>query len=153
MSGNRDLRQWQAWREDSRCTRPAVTCQNCETHYPRGKDEGNATYHGYRLVKCGKCQDVQFVHRKAEIAKVSARIQRKLQQHIATRDAGKRRVRRDVACRYIAMFGGSTFNVQTDADDCEIYLRNKHGETIASVSLLNRFPEPVNESIFDEMPF
>lgn len=64
-----------------------------------------------------------------------------------------KRVNRDVACRYIAMFGGATFSVQTDADDCDIYLRDKHGETIASVSMLNRFPEPVDESLFSEMPF
>lgn len=129
------LRQWLAWREDYRCTRPAVTCQNCDTHYPRGKDEGNAIYIGFNLVECGNCQQVEFA-----------------EPTILFPHAYKR-VHRDVACRYIAMFGGSTFRVQTDADDCEIYLRNKHGETIASVSLLNRFPEPVDESIFSEMPF
>ena len=129
------LRQWQAWRDDYRCTRPAVTCQNCDTHYPRGKDEGNAIYIGFNLVECGNCQSVEFA-----------------EPTILFPHAYKRTYR-DVACRYIAMFGGSTFRVQTDADDCDIYLRDKHGETIASVSLLNRFPEPVDESIFDEMPF
>jgi len=129
------LRQWQAWREDSRCTRPPVTCQGCETHYPKGVDEGNAIYIGFNLVECGNCQSVEFT-----------------EPTILFPHAYKR-VNRDVACRYIQRFGGSTFNVQTDADDAEIYLRNKHGETIASVSLLNRFPEHVDESIFSEMPF
>ena len=129
------LPQWQAWREDSRCTRPAVTCQGCDTHYPRGKDEGNAIYQGFNLVECGNCQKVEFAEPRI------------LFPH------AYKRVFRDVACRYIQRFGGSTFNVQTDADDCDIYLRDKHGETIASVSMHNRFPEHVDESIFDEMPF
>ena len=140
MSGNRDLRQWAAWRDDYRCMRPAVTCQKCDTHYPRGKDEGNAIYIGFRLVQCGNCQQVEF----AAEADSEPRI---LFPH------AYKRTSRDVACRYIQRFGGSTFRVQTDADDCEIYLRNKHGETIASVSLQNRFPEHVDMAIFDDMPF
>ena len=142
MSGNRDLRQWAAWRDDYRCMRPAVTCQKCDTHYPRGKDEGNAIYIGFRLVQCGNCQEVVFHEEE----------QRKAEPRILFPHAYKRTYR-DVACRYIQRFGGSTFSVQTDADDCDIYLRNKHGETIASVSLLNRFPETIDESIFSEMPF
>ena len=55
------LEQWRAWREDYRSSRPPVTCQNCETHYPAGKDEGNAVYMGYNLVQCGNCQQVEFV--------------------------------------------------------------------------------------------
>lgn len=46
---------WHAWRTDYWCQRPAVTCENCGTHYPRGKDEGNATYIGYALKSCGAC--------------------------------------------------------------------------------------------------
>lgn len=60
MSGKRDLRDWQAWREDPRCPRPAVTCQSCDTHYPRGTDEGNAIYQGFNLLQCGNCQQVEF---------------------------------------------------------------------------------------------
>lgn len=134
MSGKRDLRAWQDWRDDSRCTRPAVTCQGCDTHYPRGKDEGNAVYLGFNLVSCGECS------------------KRNTEPQILFPHVYKR-TSRDVACRYIARFGGSTFAVQTDADDAEIYLRDKHGETIATVSLLNRFPEPVDERQFDKMPF
>ena len=54
------LEQWRAWREDYRSSRPPVTCQGCNTHYPAGKDEGNAVYQGYNLVKCGNCQQVEF---------------------------------------------------------------------------------------------
>lgn len=46
---------WRAWREDYRSSRPPVTCQKCDTHYPRGKDEGNAIYRGFTLVQCGNC--------------------------------------------------------------------------------------------------
>lgn len=64
-----------------------------------------------------------------------------------------KRVFRDVACRYIQRFGGSTFSVQTDADDCEIYLRNREGLTIASVSLLDRYPKPPAPETFADMPY
>ena len=160
--------EWRNWREDYRSSRPSVTCQGCDTHYPRGKDEGNAIYNGSTLVECGKCQDVIFhaeEQRKAEVRKVVERIHRKLATHIANRKPGPasepeilfphvyRRVFRDTACRYIRRFGGQTFSVQTAIDDCEIYLRNRHGLTIATVSLLNRFPEKVDTAIFDDMPF
>ena len=159
--------EWRNWREDAhRATRPAVTCENCDTHYPRGQDEGNARYEGYNLVECGACQEVEFVpvDRRAEIRKVVERITRKLSNHIAARTGPAsepeilfphvyRRVFRDTACRYIRRFGGQTFSVQTAIDDSEIYLRNRHGLTIATVSLLNRFPEEVDTAIFDDMPF
>lgn len=134
MSGKRDLRAWQDWRDDYRCTRPAVTCQGCDTHYPKGKDEGNAVYSGFNLVSCGECSKR---HAEPQI----------LFPHVY------KRTYRDVACRYIAMFGGETFSVQTAFDDCEIYLRDKHGETIATVSLLNRFSEHVDTARFDDLPF
>ena len=58
------LQQWRAWREDYRSSRPPVTCETCETHYPSGQDEGNAVYIGYRLVQCGNCQEVEFAAEK-----------------------------------------------------------------------------------------
>ena len=61
---NKHLRQWLAWRDDYRCARPPVTCENCDTHYPAGKDEGNAIYLGFRLVECGNCQQVEFAAEK-----------------------------------------------------------------------------------------
>ena len=64
-----------------------------------------------------------------------------------------KRVFRDVACRYIQRFGGSTFAIQTDADDAEIYLRDRFGEVIATVSLLDQFPKPLAESVFADMPY
>lgn len=133
------LQQWRAWRDDYRSSRPPVTCQNCDTHYPQGKDEGNAVYQGFNLVECGKCQQVDFTAEQSE-PKI-------LFPHVY------KRTWRDVACRYIQRFGGSTFHVQTDVDDSEIYLRNAYGMTIATVSLLNRFSEKVDRADFSEMPY
>ena len=56
-----------------------------------------------------------------------------------------RRVCRDVVCRYIRRFGGSTFQVQTDFDNAETYLRDASGVAIAQISFLNRFPEDVTD--------
>ena len=56
----KNLRQWAAWWQDPRCIRPAVTCQKCDTHYPRGKDTGNSIFNGYTLIECGACQEVKF---------------------------------------------------------------------------------------------
>ena len=64
-----------------------------------------------------------------------------------------KRVFRDVACRYIQRFGGSTFAVQTEIDDCEIYLRDRFGEVIASVSLRNQFSEKIDKTAFEGMPY
>lgn len=61
-----------------------------------------------------------------------------------------RRVCRDVVCRYIRRFGGSTFQVQTDFDNAETYLRDVTGLAIAQVSFLSRFPEQVTDS---EIPY
>lgn len=54
-----------------------------------------------------------------------------------------RRVCRDVVQRYLRRFGGSTFQVQTDFDTAETYLRDAAGVAIAQISFLNRFPEQV----------
>ena len=62
-----------------------------------------------------------------------------------------RRVCRDVVQRYIQRFGGSTFQVQTDMDSAETYLRDVHGVAIAQISFLNRFPEQV--TVYDDIPY
>ena len=144
---------WHAWRTDYRCTRPAVTCENCGTHYPRGKETGNATYIGYALKTCGNC------HRQNEIKRQSARVVLKLHRHLSARRAVKdarkpiREIHRDTAVRYIQMFDGSTFVVQTAADDCEIYLRNAFALTIAKVMPTDRYPKVPSVSDFHEMPY
>lgn len=62
-----------------------------------------------------------------------------------------RRVCRDVVSRYIRRFGGSTFQVQTEFDNAETYLRDASGVAIAQISFLSRYPEQVIVS--DEMPY
>jgi hypothetical protein len=58
----------------------------------------------------------------------------------------------DVVCRYIKRHGGSTFQVQTDIDNSDIYLRDAHGLAIARVSMVNRF-KPKNHANLDNMPY
>jgi len=141
---------WQMWREDYRCARPAVTCEGCRTHYPRGKDEGNATYIGYSLKTCGNC------HRQNELKRSSARVMLKLHRHITARmNTPKeakpiRGIHRDIAARYITRFHGSTFAVPTAEDNADIYLRNTYGLTIAKVIPTDRYPKAVE--VFD-LPF
>lgn len=141
---------WKAYRDDYRCTRSAVTCEGCGTHYPRGKDEGNATYIGYALKTCGNCERLK---RYAEIRKVTARISKRIDNWIATRDAGNRKVHRDIACRYIERYQGETFAVQTEIDDCKIYLRNANGKTIAEVLSTDRYPKLPSVTDFHEIPY
>ena len=141
---------WRAWREDYRSERPAVTCEGCGTHYPRGKDEGNATYIGYSLKTCGAC------HRENELKRASARVSLKLHRHITARKNTPKgsqpikEVHRDTAARYITRFDGSTFAVPTAEDNAEIYLRNAYGLTIAKVMPTDRYPHPAE--VFD-LPF
>ena len=143
---------WLAWRDDNRSERPAVTCEGCGTHYPRGnQDTGNATYIGYSLKTCGAC------YRHNELKRASARVVLKIHRHIEARrniakDARKpiKEIHRDIAARYITRFDGSTFAVQTDVDDADIYLRNAFGLTIAKVLATDRYPKPVE--VFD-LPF
>ena len=138
---NRHLQQWMAWRDDYRCARPPVSCQGCDTFYPPNEHANVMIFDGFQLVECSECK------KKAQAGKQTE--PEILFPHVY------KRVNRDVVCRYIQRFGGSTFSVQTAADDCEIYLRNRHGATIATISLLNRFPEtpPENDSVFADMPY
>ena len=134
---------WRAWRDDYRCTRPAVSCDGCGTHYPRGTETGNATYIGYALKTCGEC------HRHNEIKRLSARVVLRLHRHITARTQTVKEskpikeIHRDIACRYISRFDGSTFAVPISENQADIYLRNAFGLTIARVSMFDRYPKPV----------
>lgn len=59
----------------------------------------------------------------------------------------------DVARRYIQRFGGSSFMQPRDVDDAEIYLRNVHGEVIATISPFERFPKPIESYALEDIPF
>lgn len=144
--------QWRAWREDYRCTRPAVTCESCGAHYKRGEDEGNATYIGYALKSCGAC------HRDNELKRASARVMLKLHRHIQARKQKEgmkpiREIHRDVAVRYLERYEGHTFSVQTEIDDCDIYLCNAFSLAIAKVLPTDKYPTPPSDEVFDDIPY
>lgn len=123
-----------AWRDDYRCARPPVSCQGCDTYYPTNVDAQQMTFEGFNLVHCSNCEKPK-------------------REPVVLFPHAYRRVFRDVACRYIARFGGSTFMLQTDADDAEIYLRNSDGFTIATVSPFDRFPKSFDETELADIPF
>ena len=133
---NQCLRQWMAWRDDYRCARPPVSCQGCDTFYPPNEHANVMIFEGFNLVRCSKCE-TQKTQRGSEPEILFPHVYR--------------RVFRDVACRYIRRFGGSTFSVQTAIDDCEIYLRNAIGFPIATVSMFDKFPKPT--PVFDDIPY
>lgn len=135
MKNKRLILQWMAWRDDYRCARPPVSCQGCDTYYPQDKHPTQAVYDGFVMVECSECKAKAKGQTEPEI----------LFPHVY------RRVNRDVVCRYIQRFGGSTFSVPIAHDDIEIYLRDTHGRTIATVSLFDKFPKPVE--IHDDIPF
>ena len=107
---------------------------------------GNRSTHSINGVpqKCERCS------RHSEICKVTARIRKRINEHLASREAGKKVIHRDTACRYIARYGGSTYQLQTDADNSKIYLKNSLGKTLAKVLPTDRYPKPVE--VFD-LPF
>ena len=145
---NRD--NWRFWREDYRCERPAVSCEGCDTFYPSGQSATQMTFDGFRLVSCSEC-------RRREIQKVSQRMQARLAQHLAQRanppPKNTRTIYRDVAMRYIIRFEGKTDAVQTDADACDVFLKNRYGQIIGQVSAFDRFPKPPPAESVADMPY
>lgn len=65
--------------------------------------------------------------------------------------ARDRIIKRDVACRYIARFGGETRWIQTDVDSGYPLLIDADGDRRAIVDPFDRFPKPVDVS--SEIPF
>lgn len=102
---------------------------------------------GYK-AECTDCKPNSW--RSRQIQAIANRIEAKLYRHLN----GKNRiVHRDVACRYLQRFGGRTFAVQTEIDDCEVYLKNANGEIIAVLSYLDKYPKPPADSGFADMPY
>ena len=104
----------------------------------------------FRLVSCSEC-------RRREIQKVSQRMQTRLAQHLAQRAnqpaKTKRTIYRDVAMRYIIRFEGKTDAVQTDADACDVFLKNRYGQIIGQVSAFDRFSKPPPAESVADMPY
>ena len=92
---------------------------------------------------------------ESESIKASDSIRLKLARHTAAmrRARMKRIIYRDVAVRYLRLFGGQTFSVQTDVDACEVYLENKQGMILGQVSSFDLYPKGFDDVIVDEIPF
>ena len=130
------------WYDD----RKEIPCE-CGEVYPRGSRSVNASSVNGLANGCVKCKKSE---REREIAKAKVRCMLRLARHIAKQR--KRTIYRDVAVRYLQRFGGSTFAVQTDVDESEIYLENEKGQILGSVSYLDKFPKPPATDLSD-LPF
>ena len=135
-------------REDYRCEGLPKQCKRCSAVI----GGGNRSKHSINGVpqKCEKCERC---YRHSEIQKVSARIRKRIDDWQATRDAGNRKVHRDIACRYIALHAGETYAIQTEIDDFKIFLRNADGTTIAEVLPTDKFPKLPSTADFHEIPY
>ena len=132
------------WYDD----RKEITCEGGEV-YPRHSRSVNASSVNGIANGCVKCKRTE---RQREIAKAKMRCRLKLAQHIA-KARRKRIIYRDVAVRYLQMFGGHTFAVQTAIDDCEIYLENAKGQVIGKVSSFDQYPKGFDDAIVDDIPY
>ena len=130
------------WYDD----RKEIPCE-CGEVYPRGSRSVNASSVNGLANGCVKCKKSE---REREIAKAKVRCMLRLARHIAKQR--KRTIYRDVAVRYLQRFGGSTFAVQTDVDESEIYLENANGQVLGSVSYVDKYPKPPATD-FSDMPF
>ena len=138
------------WKENEVGTEYPHQCMQCDAVI----SNVNRSTHSINGVpqKCERC------HHASEISEVSARIRQKLNAHFAARkntvkEARKpiREIHRDIAVRYVKMFHGSTFAVQTAADDSEIYLRNAFALTIAKVLATDKYP--IRSPQVQDLPF
>lgn len=136
-----------AWLESDRYDdREVIPCE-CGAVYPRHSRSVNASSINGKANGCTACKPSRH---EREIAKAKARCLLRLARHIANQR--KRTIYRDVAVRYLQRFGGSTFAVQTESDDCEIYLENAKGQILGAVSYLDKYPKPPVTD-FSEMPY
>ena len=130
----------------------SIACE-CGKVYPFSESEKLSPNRVNNVANgCTACKPTRH---EREMSKAADRIRLKLARHIAaTRRARmKRRIYRDVAVRYLRIFGGQTFSVQTDVDDCEVYLENAKGQIIGKVSTLDLYPKGFDDVLVDEIPF
>ncbi|MCG9133848.1 hypothetical protein J5I95_19440 [Candidatus Poribacteria bacterium] len=67
--------------------------------------------------------------------------------------ADNRIIKRDVACRYLRIYGGETQWVQTNVDCGYPILIDRDGERRGQVSMFDKFRVPIDTAAFSEMPF
>ena len=130
-------------------TRNELPCA-CGAVFPRHASHHlSSVFINGKATDCTKCKPNGT--RSRRIREIANQIEATLFRH---REGKPRIVCNDVAVRYLKRFGGSTFAVQTDADDCDVFLKNREDAVIAVVTLFDRFPKPppVN-SEFADMPY
>ena len=126
-----------------------LSCK-CGKVYPISESEKLSPARVNGIAKgCTACYPSRH---QREIAKAASRCRLTLARHIAKQRRSKP-IYRDVAVRYLQRFGGSTFAMQTEADNSEIYLENPKGQILGSVSYLDKYPKPPADSEFADMPF
>lgn len=129
-----------------------VQCE-CGKVYKESDRKVNATRINGIANGCTACKPTRH---EREMSKAADRIRLKLARHIAAmrRARMKRTIYRDVAVRYLQLFGGQTFSVQTDVDACEVYLENAKGMIIGKVSSLDLYPKHHrHDTIVGDIPF
>lgn len=129
-----------------------LKCGNCGKVYPLSESEKLSPSRINGVAKaCISCMPSRH---QREISKAADRIRLKLARHIACQRARKKRIiYRDVAVRYLRLFGGHIFSVQTDVDAPEAYLENAKGMILGKVSTLDQYPKGLDDVIVDEIPF
>jgi len=128
---------------------PKIQKCECGRVYPASSRSVNGSTINGIANGCIQCKPHR---RQREMAKARARCRLTLARHIA-KTRGNRVIPRDVACRYLARFGGCTFAVQTDVDAAEMYLENAKGQILGSVDMRNRYREKLQPRRFFQMPF
>lgn len=129
-----------------------IACE-CGKVYPISESDKLSPMRINNVAKgCTAC--IRDKHQR-EIAKAASRCRLILARHIAMmrRARKKRTIYRDVAVRYLRLFGGQTFSVQTDVDACEVYLENANGMILGKVSTLDLYPKGMHDVVVDEIPF
>lgn len=72
---------------------------------------------------------------------------------VEKKPARNRVIARDVAVRYMRIYGGSSEWIQTDADNGYPILIDADGDTRGKVSMFDKFPVFVDSADFSELPF
>ena len=117
------------------------SCGSCRTR--RGVGEYRVHTDGTEsLVNCSDCWREKPKPRHSRYRQPLI-VYRKYPRHVC----------RDVACRYIEWFGGSTFALQTDIDVCEVYLRDRDGNIMAMVTMFDKYPKDTDMARFEDIPF
>ena len=125
--------------QDRRSTTYLCRSERCCTCGSVRTSRGVGEFVNDQLVNCSDCHKTKIEKPKVPIFRYPRRFYKWAY--------------RDVACRYLQIFGGRTHREITAIDDFEIYLVDRNDEVIAKVSPFDRFPKPLETTDFDDIPF